>query len=79
LLYNITQARSIDMRIDLRGGNIGVTKKLLYHSKVSPAGEHMGSKAMPEHMWMYVFEPCSRSKATNNLPHSYPLNWPASV
>ena len=41
---NLSQLRTIDMRVDLRRRYIGVSQDLLQHAKVRAAREHMGGK-----------------------------------
>ena len=44
----IQQARGIDVRIDLRRGQAGVTQQLLERSQVGAARQQMGRKAVSE-------------------------------
>ena len=77
LLYNVTQAGPINVRIDLGCGNIGMAKQFLHDSKISAPSEHMSCKAVPEHVWVHILKTCPHCKAANNLPHSDPLKWTA--
>ena len=49
---NLSQLRTIDMRVDLRRRYIGVSQDLLQHAKVRAAREHMGGKGVTQRMGM---------------------------
>jgi hypothetical protein len=44
----------VDMRIDLRGGNIGVAQHLLNDSQIGAVPEQMRRETVPEKMWINV-------------------------
>ena len=44
----IQQARGVDVRIDLRRGQAGVTQQLLERSQIGAARQQMGRKAVSE-------------------------------
>jgi hypothetical protein len=45
----------IDMRIDLRGGNIGVAQHLLDDPQIGAVPEQMRRETVPEKMWINIF------------------------
>ncbi len=49
---DLGQLRAIDMRVDLRGRNIGMSQNLLQHTQVCTAREHMGGKGVAQRMGM---------------------------
>ena len=59
---NLSQLRTIDMRVDMRGRNIGMAQNLLQHTQVGTAREHVGGKGVAQGVGM---EP--------NQPHLAPI------
>ena len=45
----------VDMRIDLRGGNIGVAQHLLDDPQIGAVPEQMRRETVPEKMWINIF------------------------
>ena len=48
LAVDLLELRLIHVGINLRGGNVAVTEKLLYDTEISPAGEQVGGEAVPQ-------------------------------
>ena len=49
-LDQVVQALAADVRIDLRGTDVGVTQHLLYCSQVRTSLQQMGGERMSEHV-----------------------------
>ena len=49
---NLGQLRTVDMRVDLRGRNIGMPQDLLQHAQVRAAREHVGGKGVAQGVGM---------------------------
>ena len=49
---DLGQLRTVDMRVDLRGRNIGMTQNLLQHAQVGTAREHVGGKGVAQGVGM---------------------------
>ncbi len=49
--------RAVDMRVDLRGRNIGMAQNLLQHTQVGTAREHVGGKGVAQGMGMEPHQP----------------------
>lgn len=49
---NLGQLRAVDMRVDLRGRNIGMAQDLLQHAQVGTAREHVGGKGVAQSVGM---------------------------
>ena len=47
---HIVKAGGVEMGVDLGGLNAGMAEQLLQHAQVGPAGMHVGSKGMAQHM-----------------------------
>ena len=54
---DLGQLRSVDMRVDLRGRNIGMAQNLLQHTQVGTAREHVGGKGVAQGMGMEPHQP----------------------
>ena len=54
---DLGQLRAVDMRVDLRGRNIGMAQNLLQHTQVGTAREHMGGKGVARGMGMEPHQP----------------------
>lgn len=59
---DLGQLRAVDMRVDLRGRNIGMAQNLLQHTQVGTAREHVGGKGVAQSVGV---EP--------NQPHLAPI------
>src|SRR5574338_1119012 len=46
----LDQPRAVDMRVDLRRRDVGVTEQRLQHAQIRAAAQQMGSKGMTEHV-----------------------------
>lgn len=49
---DLGQLRAVDMRVDLRGRDIGMAQNLLQHTQVGTAREHVGGKGVAQGMGM---------------------------
>ena len=49
---DLGQLRAVDMRVDLRGRNIGMAQNLLQHTQVGTAREHVGGKGVAQGVGM---------------------------
>ena len=49
---DLGQLRTIDMRVDLCGRNIGMSQDLLQHAQVGTAREHVGGKGVAQGVGM---------------------------
>jgi len=59
----------IDMRIDLRRGNIGVAQHLLDDPQIGAVPEEMRCETMPEKVWIDIFlQPGTARVLFYNLP-----------
>ena len=67
------------MRVDLRRGDIGMTKQFLHDTQISAASEHVCGEAVTEHVGVYVIEAGTHCQTANDLPYSDTFNWTASV
>ena len=54
---DLGQLRAVDMRVDLRGRNIGMAQNLLQHTQVGTAREHVGGKGVAQGMGMEPHQP----------------------
>ena len=54
---NLSQLRTIDMRVDLRGRYIGVPQDLLQHAKVRTARKHVSGKGVAQRVRMEAHQP----------------------
>ena len=50
LVHQSHEARCIDMRIDLGGGDIGMAQQRLQYPQIGPAFQQMGGKGIPQGM-----------------------------
>ena len=58
------------MRVDLRCGDVGVTKHLLNDAQISPPSEQVGGEAMPEKVRVDVgVKSGTRGVSLDQLPH----------
>ena len=59
----------IDMRIDLRGGNIGVAQHFLDDPQVRAVPEQMRRETVPQKVWINVLvQPCPLRVFFHDLP-----------
>ena len=63
---DLGQLRAVDMRVDLRGRNIGMAQNLLQYTQVGTAREHVGGKGVAQGVGV---EP--------HQPHLAPIPWAA--
>lgn len=49
---DLGQLRTVNMRVDLRGRNIGMPQDLLQHAQVRAAREHVGGKGVAQGVGM---------------------------
>ncbi len=54
---DLGQLCSVDMRVDLRGRNIGMAQNLLQHTQVGTAREHVGGKGVAQRTGMGPHQP----------------------
>ena len=54
---NLSQLRSIDMRVDLRGRYIGMPQDFLQHAQVGTARKHVGGKRVAQRVGMETHKP----------------------
>jgi hypothetical protein len=73
------QVRTVDVRVDLRRGDISVPEQFLHDAQVGAAGEHVGGEAVAEHVRMHRAESGSASEAADYLPDRDPLQGPPVV
>jgi hypothetical protein len=59
----------IYMRIDLRGGNIGVAQHLLDDPQIGAVPEQMRRETVPEEVWVNIFR---QSRASRVFLHDLP-------
>lgn len=57
---DLGQLRAVDMRVDLRGRNIGMAQNLLQHTQVGTAREHVGGKGVAQGVGMEPNQPTWR-------------------
>src|SRR3984957_16508956 len=55
------QARAVDSRIDLRGGQRGMPEQVLDGSQVASSSQKMGGEGMAERMWRRAFRQAERA------------------
>jgi len=53
-LVDAAQIVDVDVRVDLRGGQVGVAEQLLHDAKVRSACEKMRGKAVPQRVRGYM-------------------------
>ena len=54
---DLGQLRTVDMRVDLRGRNIGMSQDLLQHAQVGTAREHVRGKGVALGVGMEPHQP----------------------
>lgn len=54
---DLGQLRAVDMRVDLRGRNIGMAQNLLQHTQVGTAREHVGGKGVAQGVGVEPHQP----------------------
>ena len=54
---DLGQLRAVDMRVDLRGRNVGMPQNLLQHAQVGTARKHVGGKGVAQGMGMEPHQP----------------------
>ena len=59
----------IDMRIDLRRGNIGVAQHFLNDPQIGAVAEQMRCETVPKKVWVNIFR---QSRASRVLFHDLP-------
>ena len=61
----------LDVRVNLRGGNVGVAEEFLDNPQVGAAAEQMGREAVPHEMRVNaLFQPGARGVGFHDLPKS---------
>src|SRR3954471_10930761 len=55
------------VRVDLRGGNVGMAKQCLYSSEVGAVLDHVRGATVAQHMWTGFSRP-RRCRTTDKLP-----------
>src|ERR1700676_432905 len=53
-VVDFRQVLEIQVRVDLRGGDVGVSQKFLDAAQIRTGFEQMGGKRMPEHVRMHM-------------------------
>ena len=76
---HLPQSRAVDVRVDLRGGDVGVTQHLLHDAQIGPAREQVRCEAVPEHVGVHILEPCRGGTLLDELPHRDSLQGPSGA
>ena len=69
----------IHMRVDLRGGDIGMTEQFLHHTQIRTASEQMRGKRMPQGVGMYPADARPFGNLIQPLPEHNSINRPAGT
>src|SRR5215212_8731049 len=76
LAVNAPQVLAVDVRVDLRGGNIGVAKHLLHCAKVSATLEKVSCKGMSVSVWRHALRDAHLVNVfPKNLPGAHAGEW----
>ena len=66
---HLNQPFRVDMRIALRGGQIGMTKELLHRTQIGAAFQQMRGETMTQQMRLDGFgDPCAQARIMHQLP-----------
>ena len=68
------QPCSVDMGVNLGGGDVGVTKQGLQNPEIGAPGEQVCGEGMPKHVRADPFwrDPCVSGHLTNQLEEPHP-------
>ena len=71
------EAGMLDMGVDLRSGNAGMTQHHLDRSQICPMIQEVGGERMAQHMRGYRFgNPSSNRAILENFPKTLPAHGP---
>ena len=62
--------RAINVRIDLGGGDIGVTQDVLYHAQIRAAFKHMRGERMAQGVRMEILHPDSHTGSRHDAENA---------
>src|SRR4051812_34590541 len=79
LQVHLFKAVCIHVRVDLRGGDVGMAQKLLHDAQIGAAGEQMGGEGMPKRVRVNVANPRPPGHAADKLPEHDPRHRPAGA
>ena len=69
---HLSDVVSIQVGVDLRGGDAFMAKHFLYGAQVCPSLDEVCGKGMPKSMWADVFlNPCLRSNFLDDQKHHH--------
>ena len=75
---HLPQSRAINMRVYLRGRDVGVAQHFLDDAKVCAAHQQVRCKAMPKHVGIDL-KPGALRVVVHDLPHAHSFKWATSI
>lgn len=79
LLLDAAEAGGIDVRVDLRGGDVGVSQEFLNDAQVGTAAEEVSGEGVSEHVWVNAREAGGGGVFSDELPDGDALEGSASA
>jgi len=75
LFNHALEAGTIDVGVNLRGGDIAVAEHFLNAAEVGPAGEQVGCKGVAEHVGVNTAKARGGGAAADDLPDERAGEW----
>lgn len=75
LRVRFVQSLGIEMRVDLRRGDVGMSEQILNYAEVGATKEQVRGERMPNRVWVYVVQSGATRVLLDDLPDRDTIEW----